>query len=61
MRTISALEAIYKRIVSSALKGDLKAIKLLLEMYAEIQSTQKHPKKFQRIYPLKASLKLTSK
>jgi len=45
MRTITALEAIYKRILSSALKGDLKAIKLLLEMYAEIPESTKTPEK----------------
>ena len=35
-RTISALEGIVRRAVSSALKGDLNAVKFLLQMEAEL-------------------------
>jgi hypothetical protein len=38
-RMITALEALYKQVLKAALKGDLKASKLLFEMYAEIPDT----------------------
>ncbi len=44
-RTITALEALLKRILKSALKGDLRATRFLLEMYAEIPETSKVPDK----------------
>jgi hypothetical protein len=45
MHTISALEAIYRLIVNLALKGELKAVKLLLEMYAMLPENTKSPEK----------------
>jgi hypothetical protein len=40
-QTITALEALFKQVLRSALKGDLKATRFLLEMYAEIPETPK--------------------
>jgi len=44
-RMITALEALYKQVLKAALKGDLKASKLLFEMYAEIPDTPQIAKK----------------
>jgi hypothetical protein len=40
-RTITALEALFKQVLKSALKGDLKATRLLLDMHAAIPETPK--------------------
>jgi Family of unknown function (DUF5681) len=44
-RTITIIEAIIKRFVSQALKGDLKAIKLVLDMMAEFPEPTPLPEK----------------
>ncbi|WP_213736239.1 DUF5681 domain-containing protein [Bradyrhizobium sp. dw_411] len=44
-RTITALEALFKQVLKSGLKGDLRAARFLLELYDEIPETSKVPTK----------------